>query len=609
MRKNSGIFFNHTLLSAWALVLLSCCAQVRPTSDQDARLEIPPAQDRRYSDASQSRYHPVVNHAGMIASDDRIASEWGAEILRQGGNAMDAAIATEFMLSVTRPHWAALGGGGFVIYCPKPENKTKQPCAALDFREKAPKASTRDMYVVDSKPRSDLSQTHPLSIGVPGVVAGMALAHEKWGKLPFAKLLSRPIEVAQKGARITGYMEYLLNERWATFNEDSRKIFSCGRRTSDSEAKPAPCLAGDTFKQPELAQTLSEISKKGKDGFYTGAVAMKLSHEVRLAGGILTEEDLKTYEPKLREPLRGEYRGMEIVTMGPPSAGGAGVISLLKYAALADKAGEFAEGYGSARAIQAIATGMKLTFADRAEYFGDPDFVDVPLTNLLSDSYIDERWGSAFQRPMKSIDRPEFQRDMRDNNHETTHFSVVDKEGNAVSTTITVNYAFGSGFMPKGTGVIMNDQMDDFSLQPGVPNQYGLVGAEANAIAPGKRPLSSMSPTIVRDQNGEARIVIGAQGGPKITTAVFQSLLNRLRFGLSLMDAMYVPRFHHQWKPNVLMLERNGFAPEVVKKLEAQGNEIRWVITNGKMHAIERSPEGNVMGIADLRDEGTAVGE
>lgn len=575
--------------------------------------------------SDESRYRPEVGTRGMIVSDDRIASEYGAKILREGGNAIDAAVATAFALSVTRPHYASLGGGGFLVYCPAASKEkgtpasTRPACLTIDYREEAPAAATRDMYVTKATRGKDLSRNGALASGVPGVPAGLLLALEKYGTMSRQKVLSHPIRLAREGYRFTGNSEKAARARWDVMNAEAKRIFGCGK---------GPCPPGETVRQPDLARTLEAISRKGKAGFYQGEVARKLARGIQQGGGVITEQDLARYQAKLRLPVTGNYRGMEVVSMPPPSAGGVVLLQMLGYAERADQQRAFEQGFGSARSLHALTHAMSLGFADRAYYFGDPEFARVPVEKLLSPDYLDRRWKSydsgdaeipagqgeiavggmrtevagrvgSLASPVASSEA----------GLHTTHFSVIDRHGGAVAITTTVNDNFGSGFVPPGTGVVMNNEMDDFSIEPGVPNMFGLVGAEANSIAPGKRPLSSMTPTIVRDRNGEVRLVLGAQGGPRITTSVFLALVNRLRFGMSLPDAVTAPRFHHQWKPADLFLEKHGFSPEVLSRLRDMGYSVQEKTDLARMQTLERLPDGRVWGFSDPRTEGAAVAE
>lgn len=564
------------------------------------------------SEGARSRTSSEVGTRGMVVAADREAANWGAEILRRGGNAIDAAVATALMLAVTRPQFGSLGGGGFLLYCPKPKVQDGKalgpsPCSVLDYREVAPQAAFRDMYLVGGKASTEASQNSALSSGVPGVPAGLMAALEKWGSKNSsrgrAELFSKPIEVAEKGMRFSSNTEVAAYDRWKAFSPEAKRLFGCGQVKQ-------PCPVGSIVKQPELASVLRLIAEKGRDGFYLGSVAKRLAKGHQEAGGILTEKDLAAYQPKLRTPVSADYRGWQVVSMPPPSAGGAIILQMLGYLERVDRAGHLAGGYGAPETLHAVATAMTLGFADRAKLFGDPDFVRVPLSEMLEPSYLDGRW-KLFD-PQKKVQVPGAGLSTPESIH-TTHFSVIDREGNAVAITTTVNDNFGSGFVPPGTGVVMNNEMDDFSIQPGVPNLFGLVGEEANRVEAGKRPLSSMSPTIVRDAQGRARIVVGAAGGPRITTSVFLILLGRLRFGLSIADAISAPRFHTQWKPDVLFVERGGFPLPTLQRLMAQGYTLREITGSARAHALERFPDagetGRVWGAPDPRGEGAAVAE
>ena len=542
-----------------------------------------------------ARVRPRVGWKGMVVSDDEVASEWGSTILKQGGNAVDAAIATALMLSVTRPHAGSLGGGGFLLFCPAPKNEKFKECEVMDYREQAPDASHSKMFVVDGKPKNELAETGALAVGVPGVVAGLKAAHEKFGKAKWTSFFSEPIKRARQGITITPYMNRGLEERLNDFNPEAKKIFA-GKKV------------GDVIKQPDLAKVLSSVRDQGRKGFYEGWVAKAILGSLAKAGGLMTKDDLSNYTVKNRKPLQTNYRGFDVVTMPPPSAGGALIIQMLKYMELADADGVLDNGYGSARTIHAMAHAMKLGFADRAQWFGDPEFTKIPLERLLSAPYLKSRWEDTFSKGSSQTIKGSGI-DTKESNH-TTHFSVIDSEGNAVALTTTINDNFGSGFVAEGTGVFLNDQMDDFSIQPGVPNGFGLVGSEANAVQGQKRPLSSMAPTIVRDKNGENRIVVGAAGGPRITTSVFQILMNRLRFDMQITDALHAGRIHHQWKPDLLKLEKNQISPDVAERLKNMGYTIEFATELAHAHALERdSVTGQVWGAHDPRGEGESVAQ
>lgn len=555
---------------------------------------------------SASRFQTIDSTKGMVVSDDRQASEWGAEILRQGGNAVDAAVATAFALAVTRPHYAAIGGGGFMIYCPHPTGTSGPPaCTAINYREQAPGKASRDMYLKGGKDgivQPHLSQNGALAAGVPSVVSGLLLALKKFGTLPRQKLLSYPIQIARKGYRFSSHSENAATQRWQAMNKAAQKIFGCLKSN-----ELIPCPPGTNIIQKDLAKVLEQVSAQGEAGFYGGWVAQKITQGIQAAGGILTLDDLKQYKPQILTPLQGKYKNFEIIAMPPPSSGGALVIQLLGYAQRASELGVFQDGYGSIQSVHALAHAMSLVFADRAEFFGDPDFVHIPLGDLLAPSYLDQRWKTFSSDHANLPPSSGFTQASEPQN--TTHFSVIDREGNAVAVTTTVNDNFGSGFVPPGTGIVMNNEMDDFSIHPGTPNLFGLVGGEANAIAPKKRPLSSMSPTLLRDSHGTVRLVLGAAGGPRIATSVFQSILNRTEFGMSLVDAVSAPRIHQQWRPEVLYLEQWGFPKETQNALEKRGYALEIIPGLGKVHALERLDSGRVVGVADPRGEGAAVAE
>ena len=549
----------------------------------------------------KSRAVPHVSQRGMVVSDDEIASLWGAEILRRGGNAVDAAVATAFALSVTRPHYASLGGGGFLVFCPAPDPKGPRTCKTIDYRENAPKLAAKDMFVRNGKFDPKLSQYGALASGVPGVTAGLLLALKQFGSMPVEKLLTKPIELAEKGFRVSSHLESVASEQFSEFNFEAKKIFGCGTDQA--------CASGNLLIQKDLGGLLRAIAKQGALGFYSGANAAKMVKGLQAAGGIITLEDLARYSPKIREPLTGNFRGFEVVSMAPPSSGGEILLELLKYSELADGAGAFRFGINSAPAIHAISHAMALAFADRAKYLGDPDFVKIPLESLVSTPYLRARWEETYQASTARIPKVGGNPEFSPEGQNTTHFSVIDREGNAVAITTTVNNDFGSGFVPPGTGIVMNDQMDDFSAQPGSPNLFGLVGSEANAIKPGKKPLSSMAPTILRNSEGKVRFVLGAAGGPKIPTAVFLTLLNRIRFGMSLPDAVSAPRFHEQWKPESLHLEKFGFGYETKRLLSEMGYRLEESSSMARVYALERFANGRIWGAVDPRGEGYAAEE
>jgi len=550
--------------------------------------------------ARNSRSQPIIGTHGMVVSDDSIASEWGAQILRAGGNAMDAAVGTAFMLSVTRPHYAALGGGGFMIFCPQtsPEEE-KKPCTALDFRETAPKAAHPNLYISEGKANTKLAQNGALASATPGIPAGLLEALARHGSLSRQKVLSKPIQIALQGFPFTSHEEVAAYSRWSAMNPEAKKQFGCKNNL--------PCPPGTIIKQRDLAQVLKYIARDGRRGFYEGEVARKIIRGLRDDHGILTLEDLREYKPQWRDPIITNFQGQELILMPPPSSGGIILTQLLKFASFAEDEGNFKLGFGSVPSLHAIIHGMSLAFADRAHFLGDPDFIKTDWKRLLEESYLKKRWKN-FDSKKAKLPEKAGELEVNEPQH-TTHLSVIDRHGNAVSMTLTVNNNYGSGFIPPGTGVVMNDEMDDFSAQPGTPNQFGLTGDQANAIESKKRPLSSMTPVILRDQNGEVRVVIGAAGGPRIVTSVFLSLVNRLSFRMSLQDALAAPRIHHQWVPQQVNLERFGFPYETRESLTQLGYTIHEVTSLAKVHALEKLQDGRVTGAADPRGEGASVAE
>jgi gamma-glutamyltranspeptidase/glutathione hydrolase len=579
----------------------------------------------------------------MVVSDDPVASEWGAEILRRGGNAVDAAVATAFTLAVTRPHYAALGGGGFIVYCPAPSLDKIPDCKTLDFREKAPQAAYRDLFVRNGKADSNLSRNGALASGVPGIPAGLLKSLEFWGSQKRQKILEFPIRLATEGFQFTPHEEVAAAQRWAAMNPETQKLFGCSqdhlplqlpdlnrtfsklsrtqrnqksqlssRRVASAHHQSfapsntlAPCPPGTLIQQKDLARVLTEISHRGQAGFYEGWVGKRLVKGLTQAGGILTEADLKLYEPKSREPILSEFQGLQVVSMPPPSSGGIVLSQLLEYAELAQSSNLLKNGYGAPETIHALAHAMALGFRDRAHFLGDPDSVSLP-NFLLSPDYLKRQW-HTFNPDHARLAQEE--PSLEEKHPQTTHLSALDSKGNLVAMTLTINDNFGSGFTPPGTGVVMNNQMDDFSIQTGVPNLYGLVGKEANAIGSEKRPLSSMTPTIIREKSGRAKIAIGAAGGPRIITSVYLSLVNRLLFKMSLRDAVASPRFHQQWVPKPLFYERNTIPHPVIETLNHFGYQTEEQWTLGKVHAVELLPNGRSSGAADPRGEGAAVAE
>ncbi len=542
------------------------------------------------------RFHPVHARSGMIASQEQVASRIGADILRRGGNAVDAAVAVGFALAVTLPRAGNLGGGGFMLVHIAATGEQ----IAIDYRETAPAAATRDMFLgPDGKADANLSRNTGLGVGTPGTVAGLALAHERYGSGSFtlAELIAPAIALAEGGITVSDDLAMSLaraQARLAGFPATAA-IFYPG-------AKAAPPAAGATLVQRDLAHTLRLIAANGPRGFYEGKVAERIAAAVRETGGVMTAEDLAAYRPKLREPVRGTYRGHEIVSMPPPSSGGVHVIQILKMLEGFDLA---AKGAGSAGHYHLLAEAMRRAYADRATYLGDPDFTDVPVAALIDDTYLATR--------AQDIDPDRAGRSSNiaagelpgEESPQTTHYSVVDADGNAVSNTYTLNFSYGLGLVAAGTGVLLNNELDDFAAAPGVPNAYGLIGGEANAPAAGKRPLSSMSPTFVF-RDGDLRLVTGSPGGSRIISIVTQTIVNMVDFGMNPAEAAAFPRMHHQWLPDVLQLER-GVSPDTVALLRAMGHEVTERRASGSVQSIEVTDESLLAGASDPRRPGAGV--
>jgi gamma-glutamyltranspeptidase/glutathione hydrolase len=526
---------------------------------------------------------PVLDR-GVVASPEPHASEVGAEILRRGGNAVDAAIAVQFALAVTFPNAGNLGGGGFMMV------HTRDGETTIDFRETAPAAAHRDMFL-DEKghvvPARAL--TSHLASGVPGSVAGMWLAHQKFGSLPWKDLVAPAVKLADEGWELDGW---------------TARTFSSLKKNNSADYFHGK--AGDRFVQKELALTLRRIAERGRDGFYKGETARLVAEEMKKGGGLITPEDLARYEPALRKPVEGTYRGHRIVSMPPPSSGG---IALLQLLGMLERFDPKAMGFHSAAHVHAVCEIEKRVFADRSEHLGDPDFYDVPVARLLAPEYLKAR-SKEIATDKKSDPSAVSHGAFGKEHEETTHFSIVDKWGNAVANTTTLNDSFGSGVVVRGAGFLLNNEMDDFSSKPGVPNLFGVIGREANAIAPRKRMLSSMSPTFVF-KGDRLWLVLGTPGGPTIFTTVFQVIVNRVDFGMSLAEAVAAPRFHHQWpalkETDPIFVEKQ-FGPSETQLLQGLGYAIQSRGRIGDVHAIE-IVEGRATGACDPRGIGKAATE
>lgn len=542
---------------------------------------------------SPARDSAFARH-GMVVAGHPVAADVGLQILQSGGNAFDAAVATQFALAVAYPGAGNIGGGGFGVL-----RSADGQHAALDFRETAPAKSHRDMYLDENGeviPRASLDGA--LAVGVPGSVDGMARMHAGYGKLPWSSLLQPAIDLARNGV--------VLTKREAEKYNHHREAFLAINTTAPPLVRSdRPWRAGDILQQPELAKTLEIIRDRGRDGFYRGDLANRLAAGIREAGGLITEQDLQTYRAVWRQPHTGHYRGYRVISMPPPSSGGVALLQLLQ----AIEPHPIAS-WGSLdhRTIHLLTEIERRVYADRAAYLGDPDQVDVPVKQLLDPAYIKQRMADiALDAKTDSHDIGPGQLPPTES-LETTHFSIADAAGNAIAVTTTLNSSFGSKLMVPGTGFFLNNEMDDFSSKPGVPNQFGLVGSEANAIAPGKRMLSSMTPTIV-EQGGKLFLILGSPGGSTIITSVLQVILNVIDHRMPLQEAVNAKRTHHQWLPDRILVETGALPPETELALKGLGHTIVTRKSIGQVNAIEVAPNSTLLGAADLqRGDNQAAG-
>ncbi len=546
--------------------------------------------------SGMDRIHPAWAKNGMVVAQEAVAARVGRDILEAGGNAVDAGAAVAFALAVTLPRAGNLGGGGFMVIHDAESGDTK----ALDYREMAPSTADRDMFLDDEgNADSNKSRFTGLATGVPGTVAGMQMALEQYGTMTLAEVLAPAIRLASEGITVTADLaDSLIGlENRLKAWPSSEAIFY---KEGGAFFEP-----GDTLVQTDLAATLQKIADEGVAGFYEGETAQKIVDAVAAAGGRISMEDMANYEAIMREPVTGTYRGYEIVSMPPPSSGGIHIIQIL------NTLEEYPIGWlgsNSAETIHLMAEAMKRAYADRSEYLGDPGFYDVPQAELISKAYAaDIREGISRSRAtpsqeIKPADLTPYESD------QTTHFSIVDKDGNAVSNTYTINFSYGSGMVADGTGVLMNNEMDDFAAKPGVMNAYGLIGGDANAVEPGKRPLSSMSPTLVM-KDGAVYMVTGSPGGSRIITTTLQLIMNVIDHGMNIAEATEATRIHHQWLPEVLRVEE-GLSPDTIALLEARGHDVQVMETMGSAQSIlVDAEEGLLLGGADTRQTSSlAVG-
>ena len=560
-----------------ALVIWLAC--LLPASAQDR--SVPPPADR---------IHTVAAEHGMVVAQEKIAAQIGGDVLRQGGNAVDAAVATAFAMAVTYPRAGNIGGGGFMMI----HRAASGEDVAIDYRETAPAAMTRDSFLgPDGKPDDAKSRDSALGIGVPGTTAGLALALEKYGsgKFTLAQLVKPAIDLARDGFVLTDDMADTLPQFYRRLAKwpASEKIFSRVDGTSLGE--------GDRLVQTDLAATLTAIAERGPRGFYEGPVAEKLAQGVRDAGGIMTADDLKNYQAVIRTPVRGSYRGYDIVSMPQPSSGGVVLIETLNILE-GFNLGEMKQA--SAPSLHLLIEAMKRGYADRARYLGDPAFVNAPIATLIAKDYAARLRASIDpDRATPVPDMPAAAQPHEGQN--TTHFSVVDSSGNAVSNTTTLNFSYGVGLVADGTGVLLNNELDDFTAAPGAANAFGLVGYEANLPGPGKRPLSSMTPTIVM-KGGKPVLVTGTPGGSRIISTVLQVIVNTLDYHMDVEAAVAAPRVHHQWMPDKVFVEP-GFSEDVLAELRARGHQVVQAMTCCSANSILVTPYG-LLGAPDPRTRG-----
>lgn len=535
----------------------------------------------------------VLADQAVVVSSRPEASEAGLAVLKKGGNAIDAAVTVHFCLAVVYPYAGNLGGGGFMVI-----RNAEGEAVTLDFREKAPAGAFRDMYLDESgEVVPGLSSRGHLAVGVPGSVAGMWEAHQKYGKLPWKDLVQPAIDLARNGYEVSQHQAFWLNNKREDFLELNKAptLF----------AKDSLWQEGEILVQEDLAKSLERIRDRGREGFYQGETADLIVAEMQRDSGIISHQDLIEYMPVWREPVRGSYKNYDIIAMGPPSSGG---VCLLQMLEMVEPYPLKKWGFQSMRTVHTMAEAEKRAFADRSEHLGDPDFWPVPVAGLLDSAYADTRMQDfKLNGPATSSDSINPGQPAPLESEETSHYSILDKDGNAVSITTTLNGPYGSKVVVQGAGFLLNNEMDDFSAKPGVPNIYGLIGKEANAVHPGKRMLSSMTPTII-EKDGKLLMVIGTPGGSTIITSVFQCFLNVVEFGMTMEESIGHLRFHHQWLPPQLQMEVDCFDTLLRDSLRSIGHELKERGAIGRVNGILIRPDGKKEGVGDWRRDDVARG-
>ena len=529
---------------------------------------------------------------GAVVTAHPIASQVGVEILKKGGNAVDAAIAVKFALAVVYPNAGNLGGGGFMVYRGRDGS-----VSSLDFREKAPEKAFTDMYLdKDGNPITELSLYGQLASGVPGSVAGMEAAYKKYGTLPWKDLIQPAIELASKGFAITKKQAGEFNryqQRFKNFNPNGAAIIR------DEEWKE-----GDNFVQPELAETLTLIAEQGRDGFYKGKTAEYIVAEMKRGNGIISLKDLENYQAVWRDPIVGNYKNYKIISMPPSSSGGVALLALLQSV---EKYPLQKWGFQSDSTVRAMVEAERRVYADRATHLGDPDLYRVPIDRLTDAKFNQQRMAQVSLEKATPSDKVKASKFPGYESEQTTHYSIVDKNGNAVSLTTTINGSYGSLVWVDGAGFLLNNEMDDFSVKPGSPNMFGLLGGKANSIEPGKRMLSAMTPTII-EEDGKLRMVVGTPGGSTIITSVFQTILNVLEFDMTAQESVSASRFHHQWKPDVIDVEEDAIDEKTRKSLAEDGYNLKNRGAIGRVENIVVLKNGKLQAGADHRGDDKAMG-